>query len=247
MFGRQRRRVLARQGRFVLRLDARERELIRQLLGELRELLALSPHGPARAPPVPGGLRGGRGARGRVPALTREELQSGRLASIDAVEASVDAEVLDAEQLRAWMQAVNSLRLVLGTMLDITDDDQELASTRTIRTPHDGAVRLSRRPARRDRRRPARRVAGDWAGRRLVVGGHDHEHRQVGDDARAAGEQRRRRRSRRGRGPGRGRSTGRGRRRRRRPAVGGGAGEGLGGGRVHGTQSAGRGATHHWE
>ena len=58
--------------------------------------------------------------------LTQEELRSGRLASVDAVEASVDAEVLDAEQLTAWMQAVNSLRLVLGTMLDITDDDQEL-------------------------------------------------------------------------------------------------------------------------
>ena len=41
MFGRQRRRVQLRQGRFVLKLDARERELIRQLLGELRELFAL--------------------------------------------------------------------------------------------------------------------------------------------------------------------------------------------------------------
>jgi hypothetical protein len=43
------------------------------------------------------------------------------------VEASVDAEVLSEEQLTAWMQAINSLRLVLGTILDLTDDDQELA------------------------------------------------------------------------------------------------------------------------
>ncbi len=41
MFGRQRRRVQLRQGRFVLKLDTRERELIRQLLGELRELFTL--------------------------------------------------------------------------------------------------------------------------------------------------------------------------------------------------------------
>ena len=34
--------------------------------------------------------------------------------------------LLDAEQMNAWMQAVNSLRLVLGTMLDISDDEQEL-------------------------------------------------------------------------------------------------------------------------
>jgi hypothetical protein len=42
------------------------------------------------------------------------------------VEASLDPEVLTEEQLTAWMQAINSLRLVLGTLLDISDDDQEL-------------------------------------------------------------------------------------------------------------------------
>src|SRR3954447_13879740 len=46
MFGRQRSRVQARHGRYVLRLDERERTLIRQLLDELRELLALSPDDP---------------------------------------------------------------------------------------------------------------------------------------------------------------------------------------------------------
>jgi hypothetical protein len=42
------------------------------------------------------------------------------------VEASVEASVLSEEQLTAWMQSINSLRLVLGTMLDINEDDQEL-------------------------------------------------------------------------------------------------------------------------
>jgi hypothetical protein len=32
--------------------------------------------------------------------------------------------------MTAWMQAVNALRLVLGTMLDITEDDQSLALER---------------------------------------------------------------------------------------------------------------------
>jgi hypothetical protein len=49
------------------------------------------------------------------------------MSNIDAVEASVDAEILSEEQLTAWMQAINSLRLVLGTILDLTDDDQEMA------------------------------------------------------------------------------------------------------------------------
>ena len=38
------------------------------------------------------------------------------------VEATVDATELDAEQLAAWMGAVNDLRLVLGTKLDVSED-----------------------------------------------------------------------------------------------------------------------------
>jgi hypothetical protein len=58
--------------------------------------------------------------------LTHEELRSARLANVDTLEASIEAESLSEEQLTAWMQAINALRLVLGTLLDI-DDDQELS------------------------------------------------------------------------------------------------------------------------
>ena len=34
-------------------------------------------------------------------------------------------ELLTLEELTAWMQAVNSLRLILGTMLEINEDGQE--------------------------------------------------------------------------------------------------------------------------
>jgi hypothetical protein len=127
MFGRQRRRIDRRQNRFIVRMDAQERDLIRQLLSELRELLALSPDDPRVRRLYPSAYADDAELENEYRSLTREELQSGRLASIDAVEASVDAELLDLDQLTAWMQAVNSLRLVLGTMLDITDDDQELS------------------------------------------------------------------------------------------------------------------------
>ena len=95
MFGRQRRRIDSRQGRYVLRLEPRERDLIRQLLGELRELLALGAGRSARAPAVPRRLRRRRQElEDEYRRLTRDELQSGRLASVDAVEATVDAELL---------------------------------------------------------------------------------------------------------------------------------------------------------
>ena len=45
-----------------------------------------------------------------------------RLAALDAVEASVDATELDEQQLMSWLGAVNNLRLVLGTMLDVSEE-----------------------------------------------------------------------------------------------------------------------------
>ena len=121
------RRIDKRQGKFLLTMEPQERDLIRQLLDELRELLALSPDDPRVRRLYPSAYAEDAELENEYRSLTRDELQSGRLASIDAVEATVDAELLDIEQLTAWMQAVNSLRLVLGTMLNINDDDDELS------------------------------------------------------------------------------------------------------------------------
>jgi len=126
MFGRPRRRVLMRQGRYVLKIDDRERELIRQILGDLRALLDLPADDPRVRRLYPAAYADA-AQEDEYQRLTHEELRSGRLATVDIVEASIDAEVLDEEQMTAWMQAVNSLRLVLGTILDITDDDQAFA------------------------------------------------------------------------------------------------------------------------
>jgi hypothetical protein len=127
VFGRNRRRIDSRQGRFILRLEPRERDLIRQLLRELRDLLALAPGDPRVRRLYPAAYAEDQEFEDDYQRLTREELQSGRLASVEAVEATIEKEMLTLDELTAWMQAVNSLRLVLGTMLDINEDDQELA------------------------------------------------------------------------------------------------------------------------
>jgi hypothetical protein len=111
----------------MLALEPQERALIRQLLGELRQLLALQPDDPRVRRLYPAAYAEEPELEDEYRQLTREELRSGRLAGVDAVEASVDAKSLTADELAAWMQAINALRLVLGTMLDITDDDDELS------------------------------------------------------------------------------------------------------------------------
>ena len=128
MFGRNRPnpRVRARDGSYQLVLDDRERELIRQILGDMRALLTVDASDPRVRRLYPAAYADDAAKEQEYRDLTHEELRSARLANVDAVEASIDADVLTEEQLTAWMQAINSLRLVLGTLLDIDDDDQEL-------------------------------------------------------------------------------------------------------------------------
>ncbi len=64
-----------------------------------------------------------------------EELLTSRLAAVDLLRDTIDTKHLSAEQAQAWLQAVNALRLMVGTSLgidhdgwtpddlDITDDD----------------------------------------------------------------------------------------------------------------------------
>jgi len=120
------RRVKRKRGRFELHLDPRERELLRGLLGELRGLLELEAGDPRLARLYPDAYTDDPEQADEYRRMTHEELKQGRLAGIELVEASIEERVLSDEQLTAWMQAVNSLRLILGTMLGITDDDQEL-------------------------------------------------------------------------------------------------------------------------
>jgi hypothetical protein len=130
VFGRNRpsaRVAVGADGTYALRLDVRERELMRQILGDMRALLMLDADDLRVRRLYPSAYADDAEKEDEYRKLTHEELRSSRLANVDTVEASIDAEVLSEEQLTAWMQAINSLRLVLGTLLDINDDDQELA------------------------------------------------------------------------------------------------------------------------
>jgi hypothetical protein len=124
MLGRPRRRIAARRGRYQVRLPDEERRLMRQLLGELRALLALGPEDPRVRRLYPDAYAADPELQEEYRRMTLEELQSGRLSAVDDVEATVDAEELTADQLTSWMHAINALRLVLGTMLDVSEDDQ---------------------------------------------------------------------------------------------------------------------------
>ena len=112
---------------YVLHLGKDERALVSRLLDELRALLT-EPADPAlvrRLFPVVHPDNPEREAE--YQRLMRDELVTSRLEGIDTV-----SEVLgrggrkvtfDEAQMVAFMQAVNGVRLVLGTLLDVTEDD----------------------------------------------------------------------------------------------------------------------------
>jgi len=119
---------LARDGDgFALRLSAGERDLLRGLCGQLRDLLreadpsadpAIARLFPAAYPDDP--LRNLDFERG-----AGESLVGDRLAAVDVVETTVAAERLSEDEVMAWLGSVNALRLVLGTRLGLTEETTE--------------------------------------------------------------------------------------------------------------------------
>jgi hypothetical protein len=51
-----------------------------------------------------------------------DELLDGRRRALRVIEETLDEERLTQEQAEAWLTALNDLRLVLGTRLDVSDD-----------------------------------------------------------------------------------------------------------------------------
>ncbi len=109
-------------GRYQVRLRPNERVLMGDLVVQLREQLLASTDDPSvkRLFPPANANDPERDAGYQV--LTRDELLEGRLAALDVVERTLDGGELDAAEMTAWMGSLNSLRLVLGTRLDVDEE-----------------------------------------------------------------------------------------------------------------------------
>ena len=112
---------------FVLHLDDGERSLLSRLLGDLRGLIGSEADNPAlrRLFPVAYHLDADADADAEYQRLMRDELVSSRLAAMTAVEEALTAGRFQAGDATAFIQSVNSLRLVLGTLLDV-DEEHEI-------------------------------------------------------------------------------------------------------------------------
>jgi uncharacterized protein DUF2017 len=112
-----------RRGDFRVRLPRAKRDLLRSLPGQLREVLGTDDASLRRLFPPAYADDPQREAEFRD--LVRDELLAEKRAALRVVEETADADRLTEEQVTAWLAALNDLRLVLGTKLDVTEEMYE--------------------------------------------------------------------------------------------------------------------------
>jgi hypothetical protein len=113
---------------FHVGLDDQSREVVTWLLGELRDLLAGGDahHTMRRLTPPAYHLADDADAEAEYQRLMADELVASRLASIQrTIELLNGNTPLDEAALVGFMQSINAVRLVLGTVLDVSEDDAQ--------------------------------------------------------------------------------------------------------------------------
>jgi hypothetical protein len=125
LFG-KRRVARTRAGTYDLRLPAPERALLANLVEQLRELLLAGTDDPSLRRLFPTAYHDDAARDQEYQQLVRDELLERRLTALATVEATLEAGSLDEGELTAWLTALNDLRLVLGTRLDVSEDLVEL-------------------------------------------------------------------------------------------------------------------------
>jgi len=112
-----------RKGDYQLRLPPEERELLRQLPAQLREVLTSDD--PALRRLFPPAYKDDPALEAEYRHFMGDDLLASHSNALQAMEDTIDADVVDEEQLLGWLSALNDLRLVLGTRLDVTEDMYE--------------------------------------------------------------------------------------------------------------------------
>jgi hypothetical protein len=109
-------------GKFALRLDPDERRVLAGLLPQFAEMLE-SPDDPELRRLFPTAYPDDPERDAEYQGLMRDELRTSRTSAMDRVISSLDGEDLDATDMQSWLQTLNAARLVLGTRLAISEDE----------------------------------------------------------------------------------------------------------------------------
>ena len=114
-------------GNYRVKLRSSEQIILGSLVHQLREQLMASTDEPHLRRLFPPAYANDAERDAGYQVLTRDELLEGRLSALDVVERTLDGgSDLDQAELTSWMTTLNSLRLVIGTRLDVDEELPEL-------------------------------------------------------------------------------------------------------------------------
>ena len=109
-------------GSIELRLAPEERALLESLPSQLRALLSDDVGNSALVRLFPPAYLRNDEHDAEFHRLMREDLLARKIEVAEIVERSAQNESLSADEVNAWMGAINDLRLVIGTQIDINED-----------------------------------------------------------------------------------------------------------------------------
>jgi hypothetical protein len=114
-----------RHGGYSLRLEFQDRQMLRELAPQFSALLD-DPDQPVMRRLFPPAYSEAAYAEHQEEyrRLMQEDLVTRHRQELDLLTSTADAEHLDEEQLLGWTRALNSLRLVVGTFLDVQEGDE---------------------------------------------------------------------------------------------------------------------------
>jgi hypothetical protein len=111
-----------RGGKIRIDIPPQEQEVLRHVLPQLRELLTKGSADDRTRRLFPTAYAEDPEAEAEYVAYMRTELVTSRLAALEVIESTVGSRDLTEEQAVAWLQSINSVRLVLGSLLDVSED-----------------------------------------------------------------------------------------------------------------------------
>ena len=112
----------AKDGTYHVELGVEDRAVLRELPMQLRQAVAANPNDNAFRRLFPPAYANDATAEAEYRRLVGEELDESKAAALETLARTADADELSAEELDAWLRALNYVRLWLGTVLDVSED-----------------------------------------------------------------------------------------------------------------------------
>ena len=109
-------------GSFEVKILNWQHRMLESLIPEIRELLVTG-NSPSIRRLFPTAYPNDPDADASYQELVHDELLDSLLTALDRVECNLGTSHLSQTELHQWMQAINSIRLVVGTRLDVSEDD----------------------------------------------------------------------------------------------------------------------------